>query len=82
MLVPRKALGSGGLKNVVEAVDAIGADGVAEIARWHQAYGSREAASMIRRGLAVAQKGGEELKASLVAVVRRRREYGIISAVD
>ena len=53
-MVPRKALGSGGLKNVVEVVDAIGADGVAEIAGWHQAYGSREAASMKERKLVIA----------------------------
>ena len=57
--------GSGTLKNVVEAVDSIGADGVAELAGWHQSQGSREFASTIRRGLAVAQKGGEELKTAL-----------------
>ena len=57
--------GSGTLKNVVEAVDSIGADGVAELAGWHQAHGSRDFASTIRRGLAVAQKGGTELKTML-----------------
>ncbi|MCR5414116.1 MAG: hypothetical protein K6F50_05255, partial [Kiritimatiellae bacterium] len=50
--------GRGGIKNVVEAVDSLGADQVAELAGWHQANGSREFASTIRKGLAVAQKGG------------------------
>lgn len=57
--------GHGTIKNVVDAVDSLGADRVAELAGWHQANGSREFASTIRKGLAVAQKAGPELKTAL-----------------
>ena len=59
--------GNATMKNVVAAVDTIGADKVAEIAGWHQANGSREMASKIRQGLAIAQKSGTELRAALEA---------------
>ncbi|MBR3222638.1 MAG: zeta toxin family protein [Kiritimatiellae bacterium] len=57
--------GRGTIKNVVDAVGTLGADRVAELAGWHQANGSRDFASTLRKGLAVAQKGAPELKAAL-----------------
>ena len=57
--------GHGTIKNVVDAVETLGEDKVAELAGWHQANGSRDFASTLRKGLAVAQKGAPELKQAL-----------------
>ena len=57
--------GNATLRNVVAACETLGAEQVQEIAGWHQAKGSQEFASKMRRGLSVAQKGGAELKAAL-----------------
>lgn len=54
------------MKNVVEAVESLGIDQVAEMAGWHQKMGSGEFASKIRRGLAVVQKATPELKDALI----------------
>lgn len=55
------------MKNVVEAVESLGIDQVAEMAGWHQKMGSGEFASKLRRGIAVAQKATPELKDALIA---------------
>ena len=57
--------GSGTLRNIVEAVDTLGAEEVGKIAGWHQANGSREFASTLRRGLKFAANATPELKAAL-----------------
>lgn len=54
------------MKNVVEAVESLGIDQVAEMAGWHQKMGSGEFASKLRRGIAVAQKATPELKDALI----------------
>ena len=55
------------MKNVVEAVESLGIDQVAEMAGWHQKMGSGAFASKLRRGIAVAQKATPELKDALIA---------------
>jgi len=57
--------GTGGIRYVVEAVDTLGAEKVAEVAGWHRKHGDRDFAAHIQRGISVAKKASPELRAAL-----------------